>query len=315
MDDSCIYSCDHSAVCDTEAEAFQRLADGPSAEKAETQENSERIHPEYPFTKAQARKNCEDGRPEYPFGVGVDVPGVGRVPAGETTEKQKRASDPSHSQSSQEFARLMSLYSALIQMGHAGVELAMSNIVRLRALDGSFYRDKTECSECGAVSDSSGALTHDPDCQTGIVLALACQFSSSTDRYFAPPMPRGMEATPQAPRLKITANYDTTPGSFGEPWTIVGWDVNRQIVSLGCGSGIAAHVFELSGPFPAVLAASRRLVNCLNASVGIADDVLLKATGVEHFLVRVVDRERFTDFAAAWASIEDAPCQPKGGVQ
>jgi hypothetical protein len=209
----------------------------------------------------------------------------------------------------------MSLYSELIQMGHAGVELAMSNIVRLRALDGSFYRDKTECSECGAVSDSSGALTHDPDCQTGIVLALACQFSSSSNQYFAPPMPSGMEAAPLAPRLKITANYDTTPGGFGEPWTIVGWDVNRQIVSLGCGSGIAAHVFELSGPFPAVLAASRRLVNCLNASVGISDDVLLKAAGAEHFLVRVVDRERFTDFAAAWASIEDAPFEPKGGVQ
>jgi len=284
----------HPAVCAAEAEAFQRSADNSSAEKAETQE--------FPETLRRFLKE--------PHTTGVDVPGVGHVHAEEKTSPLEGDAGKSD-----DLSRLMSLYSELVEMGHAGVDLAMSNIVWCKAARGSFCRDVTECRECGAISDASGAVTHNPRCRTGLVLSRACHFNASAHRDFAPALPGFPEVGEDAAKLKVTTNSASTPGSFGEPWTIVGSDAARQKVYIGSGSGIAGQVFELNGSWPTALDAAHRLVNCVNSSVGISDAVLLKATGAEHFLVRITDRARFTNFAAAWASIEDAPFEPKGGVQ
>jgi hypothetical protein len=263
--------------------------------------------------------------------LGIDMPGVGCVPPARNVAPPMATGprpDPPPS------LRRMLHETLCDELASAAIDLAGRNIVlRNRFLN----RISKECRECGRSEALSGELSHAAWCKTGRVLALATEIAldgpvpSNTETKKettatsgesragdgeASRRPMTMDEVLSEQKKACEGQGEAEPesvGEYGEPWRLQGYrndPMRGASAYIQIEQGNTGQVLEVKGPH--VLDAANRMIACINASVGISDEVLAKVLTGNYFLVRTKDAQRFADFSNAWLAHEGAQAQEGG---
>jgi hypothetical protein len=157
------------------------------------------------------------GKPsKWPWQFGVDMPGVGRVPASyvepQATRSVLRGSDRVTGEMPETLARQLR-DEVFLKLAFAAKNLAERNCARSFS---PFRGSIVSCGECGERQQSEGScVVHSASCWTGRVRDLVAELQDAND--LQPTNPR-KEAAPAEAESRAEAGIPLC-GDFGEPWT------------------------------------------------------------------------------------------------